>query len=266
MLSRILAFSTLGCPELTLEQVLELAHKHQVRAVELRSLAGTMELPAYLAKTCGTPEKLAARLRGEPVKFIAFGTSLKAIGGTAADREAFLQFVPWAEALGVPRLRVFDGGKDAGVADLAEAAATVKWWRELRAKNGWKTDLMVETHDTLFTAEKIKRFVAAVPDTSILWDTHHTWKKGGEDPVVTWRAVGPHVAHIHVKDSISQSSAKHPYTYVLPGDGEFPMAPLRAVLRAEYAGPVSLEWEKVWHPYLAPLDEALTASARRSWW
>jgi hypothetical protein len=266
MASCILAFSTLGCPELTLEQVLALAHQHQIQAVELRSLAGTMELPAYLAKAYGTPEKLAARLHGEPVKIISFGTSLKAIGGTAADRETFLQFVPWAEALGVPWLRVFDGGKDAGAAELAEAAATVKWWRELRAKNGWKTDLMVETHDSLLTAADIKRFLAVAPGMGIRWDSHHTWKKGGEDPVATWRAIKGHVVFIDVKDSISQPSAKHPYTYVLPGDGEFPMAPLRAVLRAEYAGPLSLEWEKVWHPYLPPLDEALTAAARHGWW
>lgn len=29
---------------------------------------------------------------------------------------------------------------------------------------------------------------------------------------------------------------------------------------------VSLEWEKLWHPYLAPLDDALTAAAQRQWW
>src|SRR5258708_29693019 len=105
MASCILAFSTLGCPELTLEQVLTLAHRHQIQAVELRSLAGTMELPAYLAKTYGTPEKLAARLRAEPANVISFGTSLKAIGGTAVARDAVLPFVPSAKALGAPALR-----------------------------------------------------------------------------------------------------------------------------------------------------------------
>ena len=44
------------------------------------------------------------------------------------------------------------------------------------------------------------------------------------------------------------------------------MAALREVLRAEYDGWVSLEWEKLWHPYLPPLDDALAAAARRDWW
>jgi sugar phosphate isomerase/epimerase len=259
------AASTLGCPDLTLEQACELATRHQLDALELRALAGTLELPDYFARTYGSPSVLAAKVRQGPVAIAALDTSLKLVGSTPAEREKFLAFIPWAEALGVPRLRVFDGGQNGDAAEIAAAVESVKWWRELRARHGWQTDLAVETHDSLFTAEKILRFLAAAPGTGLLWDTHHTWKRGGEDPVATWRAIKSHVTHIHVKDSVSQPSAKHPFTYVLPGAGEFPMAPLRAVLRAEYSGLVSLEWEKMWHPYLAPLDSALAAAAR-GWW
>jgi sugar phosphate isomerase/epimerase len=99
-----------------------------------------------------------------------------------------------------------------------------------------------------------------------LWDSHHTWKRGGEDPVATWAAIAPHVVHVHVKDSVSRPSAKHPYTYVVPGSGEFPAAPLMDCLRREFSASVSLEWERQWHPYLSPLDEALTAATRNGWW
>jgi sugar phosphate isomerase/epimerase len=265
-MSLILLFSTLGCAELSLEETLALAAKHRLPAVELRALAGTVELPAHLAKTYGTPAALAARLAGQPVRIQSLDTSFKLIGGTAADREKLLEFVPWAEALGVPRLRVFDGGFKLDAAELAQAVATLGWWRELRRAQGWRTDLMIETHDSLVTTAAIRRLLAAAPDAAILWDTHHTWKKGGEDPVATWRAIRASVVHMHVKDSVSRPSAKHPFTYVLPGDGEFPIAPLLAVLRAEYAGPVSLEWERLWHPYLPPLDEALAVAVRRGWW
>jgi sugar phosphate isomerase/epimerase len=85
--------------------------------------------------------------------------------------------------------------------------------------------------------------------------------------VATWRAIRASVVHVHVKDSISVLSAKHPFTYVLSGAGEFPMAPLVAALRADkFTGPVSLEWEKLWHPYLASLAEALCAAAESRWW
>ena len=126
---------------------------------------------------------------------------------------------------------------------------------------------MVETHDSFFTGETITRFLSLAPAAAVLWDAHHTWKHGGEMPAATWRAIKASVVHIHVKDSISRPSSRHPFTYVLPGRGEFPSTELFSVLRTDqFAGPVSLEWEKFWNPELASLDEALTAANNHAWW
>lgn len=259
-------FSSLGCPDLSLDETLELATRHGIGAVELRSLGGTVELPGYLAERYGTPAKLAVRMKASRVRIVAFNASLHLTGATAAEREQLEAFAPWAEALGVHWLRVFDG-KNADTTALREALETLRWWRELRAANHWAVDIMIETHDSLFTAAALARFHAAAPGAAILWDSHHTWKKGGEDPVAIWRAIHASVAHVHVKDSVSVPSARHPFTYVLPGAGEFPIAPLLAALRADnYAGPVSLEWEKLWHPYLPSLDRALTVAKVKAWW
>ena len=259
-------FSSLGCPDLSLDETLALATKHGVGAVELRALGGTVELPEYFAKNFGTPEKLAARVRASGVSVVALDASLHLAGATAAERDQLVALAPWAEALGVRWLRVFDG-KNANTTGLAEAHGTLRWWRERRATHGWSSDVMIETHDSLITAAAIAQFFAAAPGTAILWDAHHTWRKGGEDPVATWRAIRASVVYVHVKDSINVPSAKHPFTYVLPGAGEFPIAQLLAALRAdEFAGPISFEWEKFWHPYLPALDEALCVASERAWW
>ncbi len=259
--------STLGCPDASLDEVLSLARRHGIGAVELRSLGGTVELADYLAREFGSPARLAARMRGEAVRIVALNASLHLVGATDAERAQLLALAPWAEALGVRRLRVFDGGKHADATEFAAAAETLRWWRQLRSERGWQTDLMVETHDSLITAAAVQRFLTALPGTVLLWDAHHTWRKGGEDPVATWRAIRASVVHVHVKDSVAVPSARHPFTYVLPGAGGFPIAPLLAALHADnFAGPVSLEWEKLWHPYLPPLDEALRVAAERGWW
>jgi sugar phosphate isomerase/epimerase len=260
------AFSTLGCADLSLVEVFDLARRHRITAIELRALGGSLDLPAVFAASHETPENLARTLRGEPVQVVAVDTSLRLTDGTAEDRAAFLQFVPWAEALGVCWLRVFDGGSSADSSEIAAMTDALEWWRKARAKRGWQVDVMVETHDSLFTAEKVGRLLAAAPETAILWDSHHTWKRGGEDPVATWTALAPHVVHVHVKDSISRPSAKLPFTYVLPGAGEFPAATLMERLRREFSGVVSLEWERLWHPYLPPVDEALSATTQNGWW
>lgn len=261
------AISSLGCPGATLEETLALAARHGLAGVELRALGGSLDLPAYFEQTFSAPAALAEKLRGAPVRVVALDTSFQLIGGAAADRAALLRFAPWAEALGGVRLRVFDGGKTGADDELARAAENARWWRTLRRERGWRTDLMVETHDTLTDAGAIRRFWTAAPDCAILWDTHHTWRKGGEDPLATWAAIKSGVVHVHVKDSVNRPSARHPYTYVPPGEGEFPAATLLAALQADgFAGPVCLEWEKLWHPYLPELDAALAVAARRNWW
>ncbi|MBA4136058.1 MAG: sugar phosphate isomerase/epimerase [Opitutus sp.] len=257
------AFSTLGCPDLPLEEIVALAVKLRVDGAELRAVAGRIDLPEFLAERYGTPTALAAHLGARAQLIVSLSTSLKLAAPTEADRSAFLSFVPWAEALGVRWLRVFDGGAPGAEGPLVD---TLQWWRTERARHGWRCDVMIETHDTLFTAEAINSLGARLPGTAILWDAFNTWLKGGEDPLRTWEQIRRHVVHVHVKDALRQPSASFPWTYVLPGQGEFPFESLLNRLRADgFEGPVSLEWEKLWHPYLAPLEEAANAAAEKGW-
>lgn len=261
------SFSSLGCPDLTLAETLDLAERHGLSAVELRSLGGTTDLPAFFARTHGSPAALAEWLRAQRVRIVSLDTSLGLAAPPEEERQAFLNFVPWAEALGVRWLRVFDAGRTPGENWLEDAAAAMAWWRAQRERHGWRTDVMIETHDALLTADAVLHFCERVPGAAILWDAHNTWRKGNADPVAMWRAIHAHVVHMHVKDSVGRPSGAFPYTYVLPGEGEFPMAPLLAAVRAAgYAGPVSLEWERQWHPELPPLEEALRSAAQRQWW
>lgn len=260
-------FSTLGCAEMELDEVIAMALRHQIDVIELRALGGSVDLPAYFKQLFGSPEKFADHIAATGVRITALDTSLSLNGSTdeewERDTEAFL---PWAEALGGVDLRVFDGGTSHDTAAIATMAERVNWWQDLRTERGWQSDIMIETHDSLFTAKANLALLAAAPAARILWDSHHTWKRGGEDPVTTWRALEKHIVHVHVKDSVSQPSANHPYSYVVPGEGEFPAAPIMELLRAEFSGPVSLEWEKLWHPYLTALDGALAAANERRWW
>ncbi len=260
-------FSSLGCSELDLPAIVVLAKKYGITALELRAVNGTMELPAFLCERFGSPETWSDWLREQGVTVCSLDTSFRLIDGDEDARQALLAYVPWAEAAGVRWMRIFDGGKTGEATEIARAAEVLAWWRGLQDKHGWTVGLMIETHDALVTSDKLQALFAAAPDARLLWDAHHTWKKGGEDPVATWAVVRDHTVHIHVKDSISVSTARHPFTYVLPGDGEFPIAPmLSALAKSGYAGMLSLEWERLWHPYLVDLDTALRAASERRWW
>ena len=87
-------FSTLGCAELELDEVIALALRHGIDVIELRALGGTVDLPAYFAQHFGTPDKLAAHVAASGVTITALDTSLSLNGSTdeewQRDAEAFL--------------------------------------------------------------------------------------------------------------------------------------------------------------------------------
>jgi sugar phosphate isomerase/epimerase len=260
------ALSTLGCPTLSLDGALGLAAEFGIDAVEIRTLEGTTDLPALFARLGKEAVCRTQKLHGN-VQVLVLSTSFRLVRPSKEDCAALLSFVPWAEAMGVPWLRVFDGGEASDGSTVTLAAETHHWWRQLRSEQGWSVDVIVETHDGLVAHETINQFCAKAENANVLWDAHNTWRATRIDPVDLWPRIAEHVVHIHVKDSVSRASDGFPYSYVLPGDGEFPMRRLcEALRRDEYANAVSLEWERQWHPDLPPLELALQAAANRGWW
>ena len=262
-------FSTLGCPELSLAEVFALVRRHNLGGVEIRALEGRMDLPALFREQYGEPSELRKYAARAGVEIVSLDSSFKLAGAPEGARDELLAFAGWAEGIGAPFVRVFDGGAFASPLPaeyLAEAVGSVRWWRAEREKRGWTVDIMVETHDALCTGANCRAlWDAAGVEIPVLWDAHHTWRKAGEAVDVTWEALRGHVPHIHYKDSVGKPSARHPFTYVLPGEGEFPLGDLARVLRQDaYGGVLSLEWERQWHPYLAPVDEALGHPGQRA--
>ncbi|MBH53802.1 MAG: sugar phosphate isomerase [Opitutaceae bacterium] len=262
-------FSTLGCPSLNLDSICALAREYGLRFVEIRATEDRVELPQLFKERFGRPESLSEYLLDQQVSISCLNTSLKLVGNDEDCREEFLKFLPWAEAIGTKTLRVFDGGTvPDGLNDEAyqSALTTFEWWSEERSKNQWSTDIAIETHDCLVSHPALERILKAKPDLNIIWDTHHTWKKSGDSVETSWQKVAKNVCNIHIKDSISVPSAKHPFSYVNLGEGEFPLEDTLQLLKQNnYQSFVSIEWEKMWHPYMPDLQVALTKAKEFNW-
>ena len=256
--------STLGCHELDLEQVCTLAAHHDIHTLEIRALADRQDLPRYLDESYANAGEIQAVLDAHQQHVIALNSGFTLIRAQEADRQEMLGFARWAEALDIPYVRVFGGGsmtEPLTTQALDHAAKNLEWWHQTCKTNGWKTRLALETHTGFSSAARCLKLQehAGIP-LDIIWDTHHTWKLGNETAEETWNQMAPLIRYVQIKDSIPVPSAKHPYSYVLPGTGEFPAKELLSLLAShDYAGIVSLEWERKWHPYMPPLDEALDA-------
>lgn len=257
-----LAFSTLGCGQLELSEVLDLAERRGIAAVELRTLGGGTDILAYLRRRFRSPEKLESVVQAKNIEIVSIDTSVNAIGASSADRSMLIDLVPWVDASGAKRIRVFDGGHSGDESEVVLAVELIDWWTAMKNDGGWQADLVIETHDVLAKPDALQRFLDRSPNGQILWDTHHTWKDGGEGPARTMERLRGRTSHLHVKDSVVGLRSDG-FRYVPPGTGDYPFDELlEAIERHAFDGVVSLEWERHWYPDLPPLEFALDGFQR----
>lgn len=129
---------------------------------------------------------------------------------------------------------------------------------------GFRCEILLETHFAFSSARICRSLNDRLYDpVLILWDSHHTWRRGHEAPDVAWNLLSPWIRHIHYKDSRMYPGSSIDGCYVSPGQGEFPTELLMRELRAsDYYYGLSLEWEKFWHPELPDLREVIPAFVR----
>ena len=263
------AFSTLGCPTLSLDGICTVARDFGLEFVEVRAVEERLDLPKLFSEQFGSPEALDQYLKDGELNICCLDTSLKLVENDGKDRKAFLEFLPWTDAMGAPWLRVFDGGTvDGGLDDpsYAKAMETLEWWHREKETGGWNAEIAVETHDCLVQTESCRRLLENYPQLRIIWDTHHTWRKGHNSIENSWNQLGQNTCSVHIKDSISQPSRQHPFTYVNLGDGEFPLLSTLDLLQEnQFRGYVTIEWERLWHPYLPDISDALTRAKALNW-
>ena len=255
-------FSTLGCPEYSLAQACELLNEFSMSNLEIRALDGRMDLPQWAVDSNWPPNRAKALLQKHAVQFRVAGSSFKLVENDERSRAEMLSFCQWANSWGAQYVRTFGGGewgRPLTEAEYDHAARSISWWRQKKKERGWRVDLVLETHDAFSASSPcLNLFARLRQPIGVIWDSHHTWRVGGEPLRETWSKLSHCLRHVHIKDSIAKPSARHPFTYVLPGDGDVPLSEIIDLLREHtFTGMVSLEWERLWHPYLPPLRDAL---------
>jgi sugar phosphate isomerase/epimerase len=265
-----LAFSTLGCPEWSLEKILDFARTHGFAAVELRGLQGNMDLPSH---PVFAPDQMGATKRliaTSNIKIACVSSSARMGEEDPAKRSKELadgrRFIDLAASLNVPYVRVFGDGT--GVAKGAAPGQELK----ARVAGGLhdlgdyagtkKVTVIIESHDNFTSSASLSDVLqqAKSDNVALLWDAHHTFATGGEDPEFTVKRVGNWIRHTHLKDSVGTGDDRK---YVLTGKGNVPIQRQIEALRSiGYRGYFCFEWEKVWHPDLADPEIAIADYAQ----
>ncbi len=116
--------------------------------------------------------------------------------------------------------------------------------------------VLLETHDDFSTSQQILELLgdAEIENLGILWDVLHPYRHG-EAFAETFKALGPRIGHVHVKDSAHFS--KDGFDLTLVGEGRLPIGEAVELLQnGGYQGYLSLEWEKAWHPEIPDAEVA----------
>ena len=260
-----LAFSTLGCPKWPWPQILDFAAANGFSALELRGITGDLDLPN---RPEFAPDKIAAAkkdLAAHGLRISDLGSSSEMHQTDPVKRAQSIsdakRFIDLAEKLDCPYVRIF-GNKIEGSRDevIHRVAAGMHELAVYGAQHN--VTVIIESHGDFVTSPLLKQVLTETdhPNAALLWDAHHTFVDGHEEPEFTVSQLGGWIRHTHLKDSALVNGERH---YVLTGKGDVPIErQMQALVRINYKGYYCFEWEKLWHPDIAEPEIAIADFAK----
>ena len=250
-----LAYSTLGCPDWSLREIVEAALRYGYEAVELRCLRADMDLPARPEFQPGEIAETKRRLTDHGLAICCVDTSCSFHDADPSERrrqiDIALRHAELAAALGAPLIRVFPNEVPPGAPRDGVRRRIAASLRDVAERLPPGVGVALETHADFAAADETVAVVrlADHPSVGIVWDVANTIA-AGDTPAAAAAAIAPYLRHVHLRDARPREGERF-WLPVLAGRGAVPLAEAVAALRElGYAGFVSFEWEKLWHPEL----------------
>jgi sugar phosphate isomerase/epimerase len=262
-----LCYSNLACPDWAFEQTVEAVHRYGFDGLEVRLFDGEVVTPSLDDRSRRRAE---AALRDGGVEVAALDTSLQVVTEDHQDFLAALEVLSeLAQQWGAPLLRLF-GGKlppEPAVRSEALMRAGDLLVEATPLAGRYGVRLAVETHDDFSSSHTVAEVLSySGGSAGAVYDSHHPHRVG-ERPAEVIEALGPRMWHVQVKDA-RRVPGDDQWQLVPLGEGEVPVKDMVGMLPAAgYDGWVSLEFEKKWHPELAPPEDSLAPQAKllREW-
>lgn len=252
-----LCFSTLGCVDYSLEQIVSLAKKCSFDALEVRGIGGELNNTEI---ECFKPEKAAETrkyLENENIKLLSLGTSAccDKIGNDELQIAKVFEEIDVASAMGFENIRVFGNNipEDYEIVRKRVCHALSELCDYAKGKD---VRVLLETHGDFSDEETLLPIIDEMGKYSnfaVIWDIAHSDLKYKSDWKSFYNAIKEKVVHIHVKDH-----TREPFALTTMGEGDIPIREICDYLESDgYNGYFSLEWEKKWHPELENIEDAL---------
>ena len=246
-----LAFSTLGCPGWTFDEIFAAAKDLKMDGIEVRGLGNEMYAPRIGIFSDSQIEGTMKRMQEANLCFsqVSSAADLSAADADKTLKEA-KEYIDLACRIGSGTVRILPENSTAptGEKDVGAAAELFAEMCDYGAKVG--INPVVETAGYLADSDVMLKFLKKVNrgNAFALWDIHHPYRYFGESPVKTASNLEGLIKYVHVKDSKVVDEKNE---YRMMGYGDIPILEcLKELSKRSYDGFVSLEWVKRWSPDL----------------
>ena len=250
-----LCFSTLGCHDLPLSEILKLAQKYHVSAIEVRGIDIEMSNELISDFSEQQAEATISSFKQSGVYPLSLGTSCKFHDASIVEkniRKAETE-IDIAQRIGFKAIRVFGNNiidpEDECIKRVADALNQVCAYAKTKG-----IEVYLEVHGDFNTVERLNALIEQIhhDNFGLIWDVYHTHSVYGKQWKVFYEAMKKWIVHVHIKDSVGKK-------LTLPGEGELEIVTIiNHMINDGYTGWFSLEWERKWEPELPLLDTALT--------
>ena len=243
-----LAFSTIGCPGWSWNEIFATAKDLGMQGIEVRGIGDEISAPrAKPFDETNLPATLE-RMRKAHMCFPMLTSG--AVLGLASEADAAVEegkaYLDLAQKLGCPYVRVLITlAPEPAEADLELCLDRYRELCRYGAARGVQP--VLETNGLFCDTKLLARSIEGIDNAGVLWDVHHPYRYKGESPAETVANLGPYIRYIHVKDSVRNGKVH----YRMMGYGDVPILDAVNELKAiGYDGFISLEWIKRWIPDL----------------
>ena len=254
------AFTTMGCPDWTVDEIISKAFDYGYSAVDIRGLYGntnTLQLSEFTTRA----QETAKKFNDANMPISCFSTTITLFNPYNRPKkplknrlQELRQYSELCQIFNTDYIRVFGGriGKLDYSEAIIEAVNLLDQMGEITSEYGVK--VLFETHDDWSSSAVVKQVMDKVGSKAVcvLWDIIHTALEVGETPSETWGNIGKWIEYTHVKDGYFVGDK---IQVCLFGDGNVPLKQFVEVLEnGGYEGYYTLEWPLLHDPRLVSAE------------
>ncbi|SDD45336.1 Sugar phosphate isomerase/epimerase [Dyadobacter soli] len=261
----LFSFSTLACPKWDWATIVKYASENGYQGIEIRGVLDCMDLSK--CSDFSSPQSIAqARKMAEDKKLmiVDLGSSAALHMADPAERQKNLdeakRFIDLAKQLNCPFVRVFpnDLPKNQEVDKTVELISSGLLELGDYARNSSVT-VLLESHGGVTGKDILARVMSKAEHghVGLIWDIFNMWSVTKEPPTEVYATLKKYIRHTHIKDGLLKDGK---IQYVQVGKGEGPLKEAIDVLvKNNYKGFYSFEWEKKWHPEIEEPEVVIPA-------